>query len=120
MAIEEMGRLQAKGAKRPGGPAAAAAKKKVKVTEERKCRIENAQHIAWAEATLAPLGLREETQEPLVKSPVPVAKPILEGLQAFKEKNEFRELLKTTKIGQIVNAFRHHPNADLAKAQRTL
>lgn len=82
--------------------------------------ISRPEDVFWAEATLAPLGMRPDSDEPMVRSPAPVAVPILEGLKAFQDIPQFRDLLRTTKIGKVVNAFRHHPNSEVAKAAKEL
>merc|ERR1712176_1291094 len=64
--------------------------------------IKGNEDILWAEATLAPLGLSPDG-EPVVKAPAAVARPILEGLKAFQGMDSFRELLKTTSIGKVIN-----------------
>merc|ERR1711972_1035403 len=58
--------------------------------------------------------------EPVVKSPAAIAVPILHGLKDFQELGEFRELLKSTQIGKVVNAFRKHPNSECSATARQL
>jgi len=85
----------------------------------KKARIEKPEDITWAEATLIPLGLKSDGH-PVVKSPTSVAMPILEGLKSFEELDEFRELLKSTQIGKVVNAFRHHADPQVSSTAKQL
>jgi hypothetical protein len=91
-----------------------------KVVKKDVVTIRRPEDVVWAEATLAPMGMRPDSDEPVVRSPAPVAVPILEGLTSFQDIPEFKELLRSTKIGKVVNAFRHHPNGEVAKAAKEL
>eukprot|EP00929_Paragymnodinium_shiwhaense_P001935 TRINITY_DN102141_c0_g1_i1.p1 TRINITY_DN102141_c0_g1~~TRINITY_DN102141_c0_g1_i1.p1 ORF type:complete len:502 (-),score=165.33 TRINITY_DN102141_c0_g1_i1:42-1547(-) len=97
-----------------GGPAA----KKMKTGAA--VRIERPEDVTWAEAALVPFGLKAESDQPVVRAPAEVALPILEGLRSFQNMEDFRSLLKTTKIGKVINSFRHHPDGAVAKTSKEL
>jgi len=119
-----------KAKKGPGGAAKGKAKaaatdrngnvvaKKIKTAP--KANIVANEDVAWAEATLVPLGLKADGVTPVVVSPTAVAAPILEGLKAMQGMHNFKELLRTTKIGKVVNCFRHHQSPEIAKASKEL
>merc|ERR1711972_1140670 len=88
--------------------------------EDRRARIETPEDVAWAAATLAPMGLKATGGEPLVKAPNSVAAPLLAGLQALESMPDFVVLLRETHIGKVVAGYRHHPKAELAKAAKDL
>jgi len=108
-----------KGEKRKKDSGKGAGKKAKPEPVSKKARIERPEDVTWAEATLVPLGWRPDG-EPVLKSPAAVAAPILHGLKDFQEFGEFRELLKSTQIGKVVNAFRKHPNSEVSATARQL
>jgi len=97
-----------------------AQKPKVVMRKEAKSQIGKDEDVRWAEATLAPLGMREGSDDPVLRAPQAIALPILKGLKNLEEMNSFRTLLKNTKIGKVVNAYRNHPNSEVAKAAKDL
>lgn len=88
--------------------------------DPRKVVIETREDVAWAAGTLAPMGLKPETGEPLVSLRADVVSPILVGLKAFDKMPEFMRLLKDTQVGKIVSGYRHHTNPEVAKAAKEL
>jgi len=106
--------LLRRGSKRKGGPGAQA------VGEDQLARIEAPEDVAWAGATLAPMGLRPDGGEPLVRAPASIAAPLLEGLKAVADMQDLVALLRDTQIGKVVAGYRHHPNAEVAKAAKDL
>jgi len=105
------------GAKGAPGP------KKKKTTpkdESKEARIETAEDVTWATATLAPMGLRDKDGDPIMRSPASISLPILEGLKALENMEDFRNLLKSTQIGKVVNNFRHHPSPEVSSAAKAL
>jgi len=109
------------------GPAAGKGKGKGGANKEigkPKARIENHFDAIWAAGTMAPLGLwpdgSPEAGTPVVRASVTVLAPILEGLKEVHKLDGFREILKRTGLGKILNSFRHHPVGEIAKTCREL
>jgi len=102
-----------RGAKRKGGPGGRPEE------EQWKARIEWPEDVAWAAATLAPMGLRP-TGEPLVRVPASAALPILEGLGILASMPDLVRLLRDHGLGKVVSGYRHHPKPEVAKVAKDL
>jgi len=87
---------------------------------EKRARIETAADVNWAAAALAPLGLREDNNELVLRCPPAVAMVFLEGLTSFKDHSDFRKTLQNSPIAKVVTAYRHHANRDISRAAREL
>jgi len=86
----------------------------------RGCRVETSADVLWVASVLLPWGLRPDGQEPVLRSPWAVAAPVLRGLKSLEALTDLKQLLRETQIGKVVNIFRHHPDADAAKAAKDL
>lgn len=116
---------------------AAAMEKKRKEREEKEkknrdgnkrpkvAQMESLADAAWAASSLAPLGMASAEagsgeRGPAVRVPSEVAGPLLEGLKALKNSPAFHDALRSTNVGKVVNAYRHHPSAEVAAAAKAL
>lgn len=106
-----------RGTKRKGGPGAEA---DTGERDSRKVIVEAAEDVAWAAATLAPMGMKADVGEPLVRAPAAVVLPIFAGLRALAGLPDFVALLKQTSIGKVVAGYRHDPNQEVGKAAKDL
>eukprot|EP00928_Gymnodinium_smaydae_P053727 TRINITY_DN37653_c0_g1_i1.p1 TRINITY_DN37653_c0_g1~~TRINITY_DN37653_c0_g1_i1.p1 ORF type:complete len:537 (-),score=180.21 TRINITY_DN37653_c0_g1_i1:411-1973(-) len=119
MVVEEVQKRQEGGGKGKRKGAPGDKKNPAKRQKIGEAIIETSQDVEWAGATLAPLGLKE-TGEPVVRSPASVALPILNGLKALHENKEFHSMMKSTKIGKVINGLRRHPSAEVSGLSKEL
>jgi len=84
--------------------------------------LKTAEDVRWARAVLAPLGLRSEGSGLVAFAPAAVAGPVLAGLASLADSvgGALPGLLRETQLGKVVNAYRNHTNAELARVAREL
>jgi len=84
-------------------------------------KIEDIQDVKWAASILVPWGFRaDKTDEPIFRAPAKICLRVFNGLQHFHQKSIFREAMKQTQIGKVVNCMRRHENTEVGKLARTL
>uniref|UniRef100_A0A7S1F805 TFIIS N-terminal domain-containing protein n=1 Tax=Noctiluca scintillans TaxID=2966 RepID=A0A7S1F805_NOCSC len=96
------------------------ASKKDEIAEKPAISMDTAGDVEWAVSLLAPLGFKADSVDPIVRSPAVVALPVLEALSKLEEAEDFRYLLKDTNVGKVINNFRHHSHAEVAKKSKAL
>lgn len=103
-----------KGSKRKGGPGT----DPESAANPRKTSMEALEDVTWAVSTLAPVGLRPDSGELVLRAPAAIVVPIFEALRALEDRTDLVQLLKDTGLGKVVAAYRHHPNQKVANMSR--
>lgn len=76
--------------------------------------------VQWAVTVLAPLGLREDSEDLVMQPPAKKAMPVLRALQAAAPKSDHRKVLRETQIGKVMNYLRRNPDAEVKRCAQEL